>query len=177
LTALGALEPSARAAPVSARSEVTEYQMKASQLGHFLCYTHWPEGTFKSETDPVRVLVVGEDPFGRVLDESMAKKKIGQRAIIVERVAKVPESVSAHVVFCGGMESEQRLALIQRVADRPVLLVGETPGFAADGACVNFFFEGTKVRFEVNPDATKRAGLTLSSEMLKVAKLVRTRER
>jgi hypothetical protein len=126
LTALGALEPSARAAPDSARSEITEYQMKASQLGHFLCYTHWPEGTFKSENDPVRVLVVGEDPFGRVLDDALTKKRIGPRAIIIERVAKVPEVVSAHAVFCGGMAPEQRLALIQRAADRPVLLVGET---------------------------------------------------
>jgi len=158
-------------------SEVTEHEVKASMLRHFLSYTEWPAGTFASETEPIRLLVVGKDPFGKVLDDALTTKKIGQRSVVIERTAKLPEHIGAHAVFCGVLEPEQRLALIDLVAGRPLLLVGETPGFAADGACVNFFFEGTKVRFEVNPEATRSAGLSLSSEMLKVATLVKSRRR
>jgi len=169
------LVPPARAPEAETSSEVTEYELKASMLGHFLGYTTWPAGSFESASAPVRLLVVGKDPFGRVLDAALGKKKVGQRSIVVERVAKLPDEITAHAVFCGGLDPAQRLALIDLLARRPVLLVGDAPAFAADGGCVNFYLEGKGVRFEVNPDAAKLAGLSLSSEMMKLARLVKTR--
>jgi hypothetical protein len=63
--------------------------------------------------------------------------------------------------------------LAERVADRPILVVGESPGFAAEGGMINFVLEGTKLRFEVNPSAATRAGLSISSRLLKLARVVK----
>ena len=45
--------------------------------------------------------------------------------------------------------------------------------FVKRGGMIQFVLEGKKVRFEVNLTATQHAGLTLSSELLKVATAVK----
>jgi hypothetical protein len=47
------------------------------------------------------------------------------------------------------------------------------PQFSQRGGMIEFTLEGNKVRFEVNLTTAEDAGLTLSSELLKVAATVR----
>ena len=50
--------------------------------------------------------------------------------------------------------------------------MGESPGFASGGGGINFFIEGKRMRFEINPEATKRANLRVSSKLLRLARVV-----
>ncbi len=54
-----------------------------------------------------------------------------------------------------------------------VLTVSDLPRFTQRGGMVQFVLEGNRIRFEVNATAVERAGLALSSELLKVAVNVR----
>jgi hypothetical protein len=54
-----------------------------------------------------------------------------------------------------------------------VLTVSDLPKFTQSGGMVQFVLEGDRVRFEVNAAIAERAGLTLGSELLKVAVSVR----
>jgi len=54
-----------------------------------------------------------------------------------------------------------------------VLIVGETDHFASHGGCIGFFIDSNKVRFEINVDAAKRAELDVSSQVLKLARIVK----
>lgn len=47
-----------------------------------------------------------------------------------------------------------------------VLTVGAEPGFAQHGGMIGLLRDGARLRFEVNVDALKRAGLVLSSHVL-----------
>jgi hypothetical protein len=53
--------------------------------------------------------------------------------------------------------------------------VGEAPGFAEDGACINFYLSEKKIRFEVNTDSLAQGSLVVSSAVLKLARIVKTR--
>jgi hypothetical protein len=53
------------------------------------------------------------------------------------------------------------------------LTVSDIPQFSQRGGMIQFVLEGNRIRFEVNLTATRRAGLSLSSELLKVATAVR----
>jgi hypothetical protein len=55
-----------------------------------------------------------------------------------------------------------------------VLTVGETQGFADGGGIINFIEENNKIRFEINAEAARRTGLNISSELLKLARLVKS---
>jgi hypothetical protein len=50
-----------------------------------------------------------------------------------------------------------------------ILTVGETDRFIAAGGMVNFTREASKIRFQINNDAAKTAGLKISSKLLSLA--------
>jgi len=151
----------------------TEYKVKAASLYHFIRYTTWPEGSFEDERSPIAVLVVGGNPFGKHLEAALAGKLVGKRAIHLSFAAEVPEQIQAHVVFAGTLSGEDRARLLAISLGRPCLLFGDRPGYARSGACGNFFLEKGKVGFEINVDALKAAHLEISSQVLKLARIVR----
>ena len=59
-----------------------------------------------------------------------------------------------------------------RTHGQPVLTVGETEHFAANGGIIGFCLEVKKVRFEINLAAADRAGLKISAKLLTLAKTV-----
>jgi len=58
------------------------------------------------------------------------------------------------------------------VADKPILTVGDTTGFAEKGVLINLYQEERLMQFEVNLPAVKRSKLTFSSKLLRLARLV-----
>jgi len=191
LLALTGTRLQARLAPLSAReappwseieieresdAENREYDVKAAFLLNFVRYTTWPKGSFDDDSSPLVLSVVGGDPFGDVLETTFRGEEVGGRRIEIRRSSEVPEVPRGHVVFCGRLEQSERLQLLERCSGRPVLLIGETPGFAEAGACLNFYLSEHKVRFEVNPDAAEAARLKLSPGILKHARIVRPKK-
>ncbi len=59
-----------------------------------------------------------------------------------------------------------------RLGELAVFTVSDQGGFAAAGGIANFILVDQKIRFEINPSAARRAGLKISSSLLRLAKLV-----
>jgi hypothetical protein len=51
---------------------VLEYRVKAAFLYNFALFTEWPEGTFSDDDSAIVFVVLGEDPFGSILDKTVA---------------------------------------------------------------------------------------------------------
>ena len=66
---------------------------------------------------------------------------------------------------------------IAAVRDQPVLVVGESKTAEDAGAHITFVVEDNRVKFDVNDEAAARAGLTISSKLLRVARHVVARDR
>lgn len=148
-----------------------EYRVKAGFIYNLMRFTEWPNGAFRRSDDPLRVCVFGENPFGHYL-ESIAGPEVGGRRVTVDQTG-IDGIEACHVIFISrSSQMELRLAL-DRLDGRPVLTIGDMDDFAAEGGAVNLVTRRGKVRLEVNPDAVKRAGLTLSSAVLRLATIVR----
>jgi hypothetical protein len=176
----GSIRPAVLAAGPEVRREApTEYELKAVCLLHFLKLNTWPEEAFDDERDrraPFVLVVMGDDPFGEDLEQAFKGERPQERAVVLRRLEELPRDsdvLNAHLVFSTLSRSRDRRELIERTSGRPVLLVGEVEGFAQQGACMNFYLEGKKVRFEVNVDAVERSGLRVSADILKLARIVR----
>lgn len=154
-------------------TQVTEHQAKAVMLLKFLGYVKWPERAFESPTSPLRIAVVGEDPFGEVLDETFKDKKFGEREIELLRFESVADLEPCHLLFAPASEATRLERILQWSKGRPVLLIGESKGFAEAGGCINFTIVDKKIAFEINKQAAKRADLELSSHILRLAKIVK----
>jgi len=148
-----------------------EYQLKAAFIYNFAQFTVWPDKAFSSDDAPFVVAVIGQDPFGDAVRGVMEGKKIGNHSIILRHFNSADEVRGCHLLFVPAAEQDKYDAIFKAVGDRPVLTVGETPGFPAAGGTIRFLIEDNKIRFEVNLDSAYKAGLKISSKLLSLAKI------
>jgi hypothetical protein len=149
-----------------------EYDLKAAFLFNFAKFIDWPPGSFTSPEAPFTICILGRDPFGHGLDESLQGKMIRARPLAVRRLKDKTEARSCQMVFVSSTESAHLTELLESLRGANVLLVGETNGFAAAGGTIELTLEDNHVRFTINVDAAGRASLTFSSKLLALAKVV-----
>jgi YfiR/HmsC-like len=151
----------------------TDYDVKAAYLYNFGHFVDWPPNAAMTKNDSFMVCVLGQDPFGPVLDATLAGESIAGKRVTAKRISTPQESANCQILFLSSAEDAQLHKIIEALNEQPVLTVSDMPQFSQRGGMIQFVLEGKKVRFEVNLTAAQRAGLTLSSELLKVATTVR----
>jgi hypothetical protein len=150
----------------------SEYKLKAAFLFNFAKFVDWPEGTFVNSQSAFAVCVLGKDPFGHLLDDALSSKKIADRPVVVERLKDKGEARRCQMVFVSATEGDSLPAVLDAVRGASVLLIGETPDFAASGGTIEFTLEDSRIRFLINTDAADRARLRVDSKLLALAKVV-----
>lgn len=150
-----------------------EYEIKAAFLYHFARYVEWPEEDPPTPRDAFVIAVVGRDPFGGALDRIASTRTVGNRKIAVRRFESPDDCAPCDVLFVSSSEADRLHGVLARTKGAHTLVVGDTKGFARRGVAINFFIERNKVRFEINPAAARRAGLKISSKLLRLARIVR----
>ena len=149
-----------------------EYAVKSAFLFNFAKFVEWPEGTFRVAEGQLRVCVLGDDPFGPVLDETIAGKEMVGVRLSVERLGRADEATQCAIVFFGPSEAASRRDALDYFREKPVLTVGEGQDFAEAGGVIGMFIESNRVRFAINPEAAERARLKISSKLLSLARIV-----
>ena len=152
----------------------TEYQVKAAYLYNFGRFVQWPARFPAATDDSFYICVLGQDPFGVTLDAALAGATIDGKSLVAKRISRPQESVHCHILFVSSSEDKQLNNVLATIDKAGVLTVSEMPHFSRRGGMIQFVSEGNRVRFEVNLTAAGDAGLTLSSELLKLAITVRT---
>ena len=161
-------------APVDAQpASVGEYELKAAYLFNFARFVQWPRETMNKNVIVIGIL--GEDPFGRIIEEIVEGETAQGRPIKIERFTEVPEQSACHILFISKSEKDRLDEIINQLRGQPVLTVGETEDFARMGGMVNFIFEGKKIRFQINNEAAEDNNIKIKSQLLKLAQIVKTR--
>jgi hypothetical protein len=150
----------------------TEYEVEAAYLSHFGGFVEWPARA-GSANDPFYVCVLGQDVFGPLLDAALKGETIGGAPMAARRLSGVEEAAGCRILFISTSKGSQLIATLAAVGKLNILTVSDIPGFTRRGGMIQFVLEGNRVRFEINLAAAQRAGLTLSSELLKVAVAIR----
>ncbi len=156
-------------APAAAAEGPSQAEVTAAFLFNFSKFVEWPEGTFPEAADPIHICVLGENPFGASLADMVKGKQVGGRGISVRETGSVSRTAGCQIVFIASSEQGRLDEVIGRLADRPILTVSDVPSSADRGAVIGLVLEDRRVHFEVNMLAAARAGLKLSSQLLKVA--------
>ncbi|GMQ87402.1 MAG: hypothetical protein BMS9Abin08_0603 [Gammaproteobacteria bacterium] len=151
-----------------------EYRVKAAYLYQFTKFTEWPDKEFSDGKAPIRICVLGRNPFDKSLDE-FSSKTSQNRTLVVEYLASFQEISRCHVVFISRSEEKYLSQILQLTEHSPVLTVSDMEGFARRGGIIGLVIERGKVRLEINPEASNHAGVKLSSKLLEVATLVQAR--
>lgn len=157
--------------PESFSQDVTDDEIKAALMFKFPVYVRWPEGAMNENFE---CCILGNGPISDLLSEFDGEKLMEKR-IRVRQLSDISESDGCHILFITSSEKKNFLTILKTVKGKPVLTVGDMKGFAQNGGIINFIRKKNSVRFEINPEAGKRAGLTISSKLLRLAEIVEDR--
>jgi hypothetical protein len=154
-------------------SNHTEYEVKAAYLFNFGRFVEWPEDAPPVRASDFAICVLGQDPFGPALDSTITGEKIDGKSVVARRVSKAEEAAECRVLFISPSESGQVKAILSTLGKSSILTVSDQPQFIQRGGMVQFVLADGRVRFEINVGAARHAGLSVSSDLLKVAANVR----
>jgi hypothetical protein len=152
---------------------LTEADLKAAFLFNFAKFVDWPKEAFTSDDAKIVIGIYGDEEFATTLRTLLQTKKAHGRGFTVRRVTTAQEARSAHLLFFRESETRRLGQVIDGIRRLPVLTVGESSEFLDMGGMLNLFFEDKQLRFDVNPAAADAAQLTMSSQLLRLAKNVR----
>ncbi len=149
----------------------TEYEVKAAYIYNFAKFVRWPVSAVPGENRTIGVCVLGDDPFGPYLS-AIAGKSAADRKIDVRGSVSPQDVRRCEIVFISGSEAGRLPQIMRAISGLPVLTVSDTDGFAEQGVMINFYMKDKTVRFEINAKAVTRGGLRISSNLLRIAKIV-----
>jgi hypothetical protein len=146
------------------------YRIKAAFLYHFSQFSTWPEAAFSGPQAPLRLCILGENPFGEAL-EQLRGKTVQNRPLEIVHLPAGSTAFSCHIVFMGHMPETVLKATLSQLQGRPVLTVGEQEAFLKQGGMIRLFEYKNRLQFEINVAALRRSGLQLSSRVIRLGHL------
>lgn len=158
------------------REAPTEYQVKAAFVFNFAKFVEWPQAESTNGTAPIVVGILGEDPFGAELDRIVNDRQVNGRPLRLKRFVSLSEVNDCHMLFISSSEKQRLQTIFDSLQSKGILTIGDSENFAKEGGMINFVLEKGKVRFQINIDAAERAGIKLSSQLLKLAHIVKEKE-
>jgi hypothetical protein len=148
-----------------------ENMLKATFVYNFAKYADWPD-THWNKSPKLRICTAGvRGGFAQALAALETKPAIRDKQIEVRQLLHPEEAVGCLILVIAGRTRMAEWTRGVRLA--PVLTVGDGEGFAANAGLIGLYADGDKLRFEINQEASQRAGLKLSSQLLKLARLVK----
>ena len=152
-------------------ARASEYQVKAVFLFNFAQFVDWPAKAFPEPETPLVIGVLGEDPFGSYLDETVRGEKGNGHPLVVQRYRRIGEIKTCHVLFISRSESDRLEQILLNLKGRNVLTVGDMEDFCLRGGMIRLNNEKNKIRMRINLDQVKEANLTVSAKLLRVAEI------
>ena len=146
--------------------------LTAAFLFNFVKFTTWPADGLR-EGSPIVICVDGNEPVAGALVQLTKDKTVEGHALAIRRTDLERPLTECHVVYAASLNANRAQELIRSTSGHPILTVSDLEDFAERGGVANFFIDGGRMRFAVNPDAADRARLRISSKLLALAKVVR----
>jgi hypothetical protein len=144
------------------------YKVKAAFLRNFAHYVTWPDVAFSRSNSSWCIGILGQDPFGEVLETTFKGRTEQGRTFEIFR-ADTPEDLpECQIVFVAYKDAAKRRAVLAELKGKPVLTVGDAPDFLREGGVIRFQV-GDRVRMSINLDQARAVSLIVQTRMLEVS--------
>jgi hypothetical protein len=161
---LGLLLPSV----ASAQPQPNEYQLKAAFVLNFAKFVTWPT---LQQSATIDIAIWAPENIYDTMADALSAKTVADRRLELRRFNS--DEPMPQVLFVHAANEPIPAELRARLADAHVLVIGESPGFAARNGIIGFVQRGENLRFQVNIEAADRSGLRLSGRLAQLAEIVR----
>jgi len=146
---------------------------EADDLCKLAAFVDWPGAAGAAQVSTFDLCVIGDDPFGAVLDHAVVGQSVAGRPIVVRRLAAAEQATSCRIAFVAGSATQPVKAALLLLHGVPVLTVthsADSPGM------VDFLLDQNQLRFRIDDQAAADEGLSISSKLLGLAVSVTPRK-
>lgn len=147
-------------------SEQREEQFKAAYLFNFVKFVEWPPAAM---SDALTVCFLGGAGVYEALSANIEGKRVGARQLLARQLESAASIDGCNALYVDAAMAAGQPAMIER----PVLTISDAEKFVLHGGIIELFTENHRLRFLINVDNAHRAGLRISSDLLKLAAGVR----
>jgi hypothetical protein len=119
---------------------------------------------------------MGENPFGRYLEQTVEGEKTNGHEVVVKYFKSEEEAKDCHILFINSTDAAKYRQVVDALKGKSILTVSDAPDFSKQGGMIGFFTRENKIKLQVNLDASESSGLTLSSKLLRLAEIVKPNE-
>lgn len=151
---------------VDAQTAVSqEYQIKAVFLYKLAKFVEWPENT---KLNGIKLCVLGEPPFGNVLDQISEISQNSETRVLIQPVGLTEDLSSCNELYICKSERTRLPQIIDRIGSSPILSISDIEGFSGLGI-IELVLRANRVSFVINLDLAKKHNLQLDPRLLQLA--------
>lgn len=151
----------------AAAQAVSPEALKAEVVYRVLMFVTWPAGR-EVPGRGLQLCTLGEGRMEGAL-QGLAGRPIRQLNVEVRRMGSGDSLAHCHLLYLAAPLA----ALRPQIADLPLLVVSDVAAMFDQGAIINLQVEDGRIVFDVDLDAARHAGLTVSTKLLRLARYVR----
>ena len=149
-----------------------EYQIKAAFPFNFTQFVEWPFNAFSEPETPLIIGILGEDPFGNYLEETVTDEKVNGHLLVIQHYKNIEEAKTCHILFINQAETDKPEQAVINLKGKYILTVSDGNNFIKQGGMIRFVTKNNTIQIQINPEAVKEANLTVSSKLLRIAEVV-----
>lgn len=152
------------------KDKASEYNLKAAFIYNFTRYIEWKEESGENE---FIIGIIGTSPINDPLSEIVKTETVDNKKITIKRFSKPADISFCHILFISQNAGAALDDILAKTSGKGMLIVSEQNGYAELGTAINFVIINRKLKFEANVKAINSAGLTASSQLLKLAIIIK----
>ena len=147
-----------------------EYQVKAAFVLNFAKLTGWQDEN-QPEKDTFTIAILGNIPSDSFVS-TLRSQTIHGNKITVKLIDAVDGVKNARLVFISTSERQRLSGILRELRQQNVLTVSDINGFCEAGGMIGLVPVQNRIGFEVNLAAVRKARLSISSQLLKLARTI-----
>lgn len=151
--------------PLLAEKIVREYEIKAAFVLKFLDFSD-----ISAPQGGNQICVLGVNPFGDSLERLQSAHPNRYRDVSIRHIEASADVAACNIAFISQSLSGELESILARFSASPTLTVSDIAGFARQGGMIELVVDGKNIKFVINPQSAKTRGVTISSQLLALAK-------
>jgi hypothetical protein len=150
--------------------QTEESQLKAVFVLNFAKLTEWPADS-RVDSKIFTIAVLGKAPSDTFI-KTLQSQTVRGAKVSVRLISEADETKGARLVYIDGSERHRLTRILKGISHQGILTVSDISGFCEAGGMIGLEPLEDRLSFVVNVAAVRKAGLTVSSQLLKLAKTV-----
>lgn len=148
-----------------------EHKLKAVFLYNFAQFVDWPAAEFSGPDSAIVIGVLGKDPFGTFLEETVQGELVKGHPISVQRYTSVKEIKHCHILYIN-VTGTRLGSTLTALKGKNILTVGDVGNFTKLGGMIRFKNQENKIRLQINLNEVKQTDIVISSKLLRLSEIV-----